>query len=566
VFEFVERTILEDLERNPDGMDPIATKKCLWQLLRSIQYCHSHHVIHRDIKPENLLVSKNGTLKLCDFGFARTLGGPGARYTDYVATRWYRGPELLTGDTAYGTPVDVWAIGCMLPEMATGAPLFPGESDIDQLFHIMRCFGSLPERLMQVFRSNPLFMGLKLPESVPATETLAKRFRDWDEGSLSFLENCLRYEPEQRQTCAQLMRHPYFTEGDFIPRFEAELKEMLERDAQDFKMRSKKSRRSKGRATAPPPDLGTTLPTMSPTAEPAPSVCGDSSSLELAPGACSGARRPATREGTTRRGAQRSAGSSNGKTAEREVDGGGGGGGGGSSGSVLPHVNRPATPRAQRLVAFPQLASALEDGPAGAAALPPPRAWQQDTPLVTKGFGALSSFPGRALVESKGGRVGYSVSQQAITRNLPHLHEAHPFAAAELPERLERSSVPPPPPPRGIAAKRRTPYDGSSPYSQPPKTLGKVKKPIAKSSFSSGPFGGMGIVGTGQPPSLLGLTAAYGPLGHAEGQRDALAPLYDGQHTDPMSGSSGFQGSRVQASLNYGQYGLLRARARAQVN
>ena len=58
--------------------------------------------------------------------------------------------------------------------MATGAPLFPGESDIDQLFHIMRCFGSLPERLMQVFRSNPLFMGLKLPESVPATETLAK--------------------------------------------------------------------------------------------------------------------------------------------------------------------------------------------------------------------------------------------------------------------------------------------------------------------------------------------------------------------------------------------------------
>ena len=80
------------------------------------------------------------------------------------------------------------------------------------------------------------------------------------------------------------------------------------------------------------------------------------------------------------------------------------------------------------------------------------------------------------------------------------------------------------------------------------------------------PAFGLGSVGPGQPPSLLGLTAAYGPLGHAEGQRDALAPLYDGQHTDPMSGSSGFQGSRVQASLNYGQYGLLRARARAQVN
>ena len=71
VFEYVERTILEDLERNPDGMDR-ETKKCLWQLLRSIDYCHAHNII-RDIKPENLLISRNGILKLCDFGFARTL-------------------------------------------------------------------------------------------------------------------------------------------------------------------------------------------------------------------------------------------------------------------------------------------------------------------------------------------------------------------------------------------------------------------------------------------------------------------------------------------------------------
>lgn len=145
VFEFVERTILEDLERNPDGMDPIECKKCLWQLLRSIEYCHAHNVIHRDIKPENLLISRNGILKLCDFGFARTLAGPGARYTDYVATRWYRGPELLTGDTQYGKPVDIWAIGCMLPEMASGAPLFPGESDIDQ---VRSCCAGATSQLM----------------------------------------------------------------------------------------------------------------------------------------------------------------------------------------------------------------------------------------------------------------------------------------------------------------------------------------------------------------------------------------------------------------------------------
>ena len=103
-------------------------------------------MIHRDIKPENLLVSKHGALKLCDFGFARTLAGPKAKYTDYVSTRWYRSPELLVGDTSYGKGVDVWAIGSMIAEITNGMPLFPGESDIDQLFHIVRCFGRLTDR------------------------------------------------------------------------------------------------------------------------------------------------------------------------------------------------------------------------------------------------------------------------------------------------------------------------------------------------------------------------------------------------------------------------------------
>ena len=143
VFEYMESTILEELEKHPNGLNATECKKCVYQLLRSIGYCHSNNIIHRDIKPENLLLSKHGILKLCDFGFARPLGGPGARYTDYVATRWYRSPELLVGDTQYGRGVDVWAIGCMLAEIHTGLPLFPGESDIDQLFHILRCQGNL---------------------------------------------------------------------------------------------------------------------------------------------------------------------------------------------------------------------------------------------------------------------------------------------------------------------------------------------------------------------------------------------------------------------------------------
>eukprot|EP00052_Salpingoeca_macrocollata_P019396 m.160916 g.160916 ORF g.160916 m.160916 type:complete len:83 (+) comp20952_c2_seq4:31-279(+) len=67
--------------------------------------------------------------------------GAGEAYTDYVATRWYRAPELLVGDLAYGRPVDVWAVGCLMFEMLSGEPLFPGSSDLDQIYHIVRCLG-----------------------------------------------------------------------------------------------------------------------------------------------------------------------------------------------------------------------------------------------------------------------------------------------------------------------------------------------------------------------------------------------------------------------------------------
>ena len=90
--------------------------------------------MHRDIKPENLLISKNGVVKLCDFGFARPMKSETTyQYTDYVSTRWYRAPELLVGDAAYSGTVDVWAIGCIFAEIFNGMPLFPGDSDLHTL-------------------------------------------------------------------------------------------------------------------------------------------------------------------------------------------------------------------------------------------------------------------------------------------------------------------------------------------------------------------------------------------------------------------------------------------------
>ncbi|GCB82677.1 hypothetical protein scyTo_0022052, partial [Scyliorhinus torazame] len=217
VFEFVDHTVLDDLEQFPNGLEYDKVRKYLIQILRGMAFCHSHNIIHRDIKPENILVSHSGAVKLCDFGFARTLAAPGEIYTDYVATRWYRPPELLVGDTKYGKSVDVWAIGCLVTEMLTGEPLFPGDSDIDQLYHITRCFGNLTPRHQELFYKNPLFTGLHLPV-IKEIELLQNRYPQIPFLVVDLVKKCLQIDPDKRTSCAELLEHNYFTADDFSAR------------------------------------------------------------------------------------------------------------------------------------------------------------------------------------------------------------------------------------------------------------------------------------------------------------------------------------------------------------
>ncbi len=140
IFDYIERTLLEELqahqpaEEESAGLPPEQAKLFTYQMLRAISYLHSKKVLHRDVKPENLLISGNGVLKLCDFGFARGIkDDPKFQYTDYVSTRWYRAPELLVGDANYSQSIDIWACGCIFAEILNGMPLFPGDSDLHTL-------------------------------------------------------------------------------------------------------------------------------------------------------------------------------------------------------------------------------------------------------------------------------------------------------------------------------------------------------------------------------------------------------------------------------------------------
>ncbi|XP_065051886.1 cyclin-dependent kinase-like 4 [Rhopilema esculentum] len=259
VFEYCDHTVLNELEARPNGLEDKAIKEILYQILKAVKYCHEHNCIHRDVKPENILVTKEGIIKLCDFGFARHLV-PGEAFTDYVATRWYRAPELLVGDLQYGTPVDVWSIGCVFAELISGQALWPGRSDVDQLYLIKKNLGELIPRHIQIFSNNQFFYGIPVPEP-DRMEPLESKFRGTSSEALSFMKGCLVMEPSSRLSCAQLLDHPYLE--TFKKTFEPELQAII---AKADKQKQKRGRTRETRLTRgmPSEESVTTLPHLGP--------------------------------------------------------------------------------------------------------------------------------------------------------------------------------------------------------------------------------------------------------------------------------------------------------------
>jgi serine/threonine protein kinase len=211
VFELME-TDLASIIKSPQ---PLSEEHCqffLYQILRGVKYIHSRNVIHRDLKPRNLLVNSNCDLKICDFGLARcdfaTLSRQTAAMTDYVATRWYRAPEVILTWEKYTKAIDMWSVGCIFAELMGRQPIFPGVDSSNQIQLIVDVLGYPDDSVLGKIRSEKARSYLeRLPKRKPADFSIL--FPIASNVACDLLRGLLSFDPDERLTVNQAIQHPY---------------------------------------------------------------------------------------------------------------------------------------------------------------------------------------------------------------------------------------------------------------------------------------------------------------------------------------------------------------------
>lgn len=209
VFEYMDQDLKRFMEKHGrnGALDPPTIQSFMFQLLRGIAYCHENRVLHRDLKPQNLLINTKGELKLADFGLARAFGIPVNTFSNEVVTLWYRAPDVLLGSRNYSTSIDIWSVGCIMAEMYTGRPLFPGKNNEDELQRIFRIMGTPNEFTWPSVSSFPEYK--KTFTYYPA-QSLAQLLPMMDSFAIDLLQRFLMYQPHLRISAKDAMTHAFF--------------------------------------------------------------------------------------------------------------------------------------------------------------------------------------------------------------------------------------------------------------------------------------------------------------------------------------------------------------------
>ncbi|EGD80437.1 CMGC/MAPK/ERK1 protein kinase [Salpingoeca rosetta] len=205
--------LLKSLNRRGECLSPSHTCFFLYQMFLGIKYIHSANVIHRDLKPGNMLINvSNCDLRICDFGLARVYDPTFTQkgeLTEYVATRWYRAPEVMVRQRAYSKAMDIWSLGCILAEMLSNRAIFPGKNYLDQINKILDIIGSPDDESLREIpneRSRGYLMALPQRDRKDFTELYPQQ----PPHVLDLLQKLLEFSPSRRPTAEAALDHPYF--------------------------------------------------------------------------------------------------------------------------------------------------------------------------------------------------------------------------------------------------------------------------------------------------------------------------------------------------------------------